>query len=294
MTYQNALVTGGSRGIGEAIVRRLRERNMNVFALALPDDDLDRVAQSTGAHPIGVDVRDVSTLETALREIGDVDVVVNNAGVLPQLQPFQLNTAESVDLLIDVNLRAALHVTRLLLPRMVERDRGHLFFMGSIAGKHPTPNAAAYVATKAAVHGFAEGLRCDLFGSNVRVTVLMPGRVQTHLYDGVFGDAKRAASALYDDVAAVQPEDIATVICAALDLPNNVDLTTIEVLPTKQIFGGSQFAPNTPRTLMLNVPARAVCESTSHDARVRYALQSDFATTFLTDPFFSALRTHCP
>jgi 3-hydroxy acid dehydrogenase / malonic semialdehyde reductase len=141
-----------------------------------------------------------------------------------------------------VNLRAALHVTRLVLPGMLERNRGHLFYMGSIAGKHPTPNGAVYCATKAALHAFAEGLRCDLLGSSVRVTVLMPGRVETRLYDDVFGGHAQAAAALYDDFEAVQPADIAAVINAALDMPANVDLTTIEVLPTKQIFGGSTIA----------------------------------------------------
>ena len=78
---------------------------------------------------------------------------------------------------------------------MVERDRGHLFYLGSIAGKHPTPNTAVYGATKAAVHAFAEGLRNDLLGSAIRVTVLMPGRVQTRLYDRAFGDNDTASAA---------------------------------------------------------------------------------------------------
>lgn len=244
--YRTALVTGASRGIGEAVVRALRKRDLDVHALALDDDDLRRVAAETGAHRIGLDIRDLAALEEA---IGDTafDVVVNNAGVLPQLESFATNTARSIDLLVDVNLRAALHVTRLVLPGMLARDRGHLFFMGSISGRHPTPNAAVYVATKAALHSFAEGLRGDVLGSNIRVTVLMPGRVQTHLYDGIFGSTEAAASALYEGFAAVQPADVAAVIEHVLDQPPNVDLTAIEILPTKQVFGGSSIARDTPR-----------------------------------------------
>src|SRR5262245_11468993 len=130
---------------------------------------------------------------------------------------------------------------------MIERDRGYLFFLGSIAGRHPTPKSAVYAGTKAALHAFAEGLRGDLLGSNIRVTVLMPGRVQTRLYDGVFGDNAAATAALYDDFEAVQPDDVAAIIGNALDLPANVDLTAIEVLPTKQIFGGSTIARSTSR-----------------------------------------------
>ena len=167
---------------------------------------------------------------------------MNNAGVLPQLGPFQMSSAEAIDLLVDVNLRAALHVTRLILPGMVERDRGHLFFLGSVAGRHPTPKSSVYAGTKAALHAFAEGLRADLLGANIRVTVLMPGRVQTRLYDGIFGGNAEATAALYDDFEAVQPDDVAAVIGHALDLPANVDLTAIEIVPTKQVFGGSTIA----------------------------------------------------
>lgn len=240
-TLRSALVTGGSRGIGEAVVRALRRRGMDVHVLALADDDLERVAADTGARAIGCDVTDVGALEAALDRL-DVDVVVNNAGVLPVLEPFAAHSASVVDRLVDVNLRAALHVTRLVLPGMIQRDRGHLVFMGSIAGKHPTPNSAAYAGTKAALHAFAEGLRCDLLGSSVRVTVLQPGRVQTRLYEQAFGDQAAADAALYDSFHAVQPADIAQVIDFALDRPTHVDLTTIEVLPTMQVFGGSTVA----------------------------------------------------
>lgn len=236
-----ALVTGASRGIGEAVVRSLRARGMEVYALALDDDDLRRVAAETGAHEIGLDIRDLAALEHALAGV-PFDVVVNNAGVLPQLEPFPSNSAAAIDLLVDVNLRAALHVTRLVLPGMIERDLGHLFFIGSVAGRHPTPKSAVYAGTKAALHAFAEGLRADLLGADIRVTTLMPGRVQTRLYDGIFGGNAQATAALYDDFDAVQPADVAAVIAHAIDLPANVDLTSIEIIPTKQVFGGSTIA----------------------------------------------------
>ena len=236
-----ALVTGASRGIGEAVVRALRARDVEVHALALDDDDLRRVAVDTGAIALGLDLRDVAALEDAICGI-HFDIVVNNAGVLPQLAPFAATTPESIDLLLDVNIRAVLHATRIVLPGMVDRDCGHVFFVGSMAARHPTPNTAVYGATKAALHAFAEGLRHDLLGTAVRVPVLMPGRVQTRLYDGIFGGNEAATAALYEDLEAVQPADVATVVMAALDLPAHVDLTAIEILPTKQVFGGSSVA----------------------------------------------------
>lgn len=236
-----ALVTGASRGIGAAVVRSLTKRGMEVHAVALDDDDLATVAAETGCHPHGIDIRNVDELGAAIGDV-DFDVVVNNAGVLPTLEPFSENDPAVIDRTLDVNLRAALQVTRLTLPGMQRRNQGHLFYLGSIAGRHPTPNSAVYAASKAALQAFAEGLRCDLLGSDIRVTVLMPGRVQTRLYDEAFGDHGDAEDALYRDFDAVQPDDIATVINNALDMPANVDLTTIEVLPTKQVFGGSSIA----------------------------------------------------
>ena len=115
-----ALVTGASRGIGEAVVRTLRGRGMDVYALALDDDDLRRVGSETGAHVVPLDIREIRSLEEAIGGVS-FDVVVNNAGVLPQLEPFPTNTAEAIDLLVDVNLRAALHVTRMFAPRRSPR-----------------------------------------------------------------------------------------------------------------------------------------------------------------------------
>jgi len=241
----SALVTGASRGIGRAVVQALRSRSIPVHALALDDEDLRSVAAETGAIPIGVDMRDVDALEAALAG-QEFDVVVNNAGVLPQLQPFSGNSTAAIDLLLDVNLRAALHVTRRVLPSMISNDRGHLFYVGSIAGRHSSPNTAVYAATKAGIHAFAEGLRLDLLGSAIRVTVLMPGRVETGLYDGAFGDHNAARAALYDGFEAVQPEDVAAVVMAAMELPGYVDLTAIEILPTKQAFGGNAIARTRP------------------------------------------------
>ena len=242
-----ALVTGASRGIGEAIVRMLLEKGYGVDALALDDPDLARLATETGARPLAVDVRDTPALAAALTGTA-YDVVVNNAGILPELEPFPTAEPSGIDRLLDVNLRAALHVTRLVLPAMLERDRGHLVFTGSVAGRRPTAKTAVYSATKAAIDAFADGLRLDLTGSRVRVTVLRPGRVRTNLYDGVFGGSEAAAAALYADVEAIAPTDIAAVVGFALDLPEHVDVTTLEVVPTGQVFGGSAMAPLGPRT----------------------------------------------
>jgi NADP-dependent 3-hydroxy acid dehydrogenase YdfG len=241
MTYTSALVTGGSRGIGAAVVRELTSRDLTVHLVARPSDELDDLAAETGATPHGIDVRDTPALTSVVAEF-QPDIVVNNAGVLPQLATFSQLTPESIDQSIDVNLRAAIHASHAASTYMLERNRGHIFLIGSIAGRIPSPNAAVYSATKAALHMFADGLRLDFLGSAVRVTTVMPGRVETSIYDHALGGRAAARELLYDGTEAVAAEDVAGAIGAVLDMPANVDTTIIELMPTRQAYGGNQVA----------------------------------------------------
>ena len=115
-------------------------------------------------------------------------------------------------------------------------------FTGSIAGSRPTANSALYSATKAALNAFADGLRLDLHGTAVRVTVLTPGRVETNLYDEAMGGHDAAVDRLYSVATAIQPGDIAALVGMALTMPPHVDVTRLEVVPTGQVFGGSAIA----------------------------------------------------
>jgi NADP-dependent 3-hydroxy acid dehydrogenase YdfG len=239
--YRTALVTGASGGIGRAIVSALLQRGMHVDAVAFPDHLLDELRQLDGVTVHGVDVRDTTALATAVNGL-EVDVLVNNAGIIGDMQPAQSSTTHTADALIDINLRATVHATLAVLPGMVARRRGHIVFTGSVAGYRPTANSAVYSATKAALHAFADGLRMDLFGTAVRVTVLAPGRVETHLYDAALGGHDAAVERLYSAARAVQPSEIAELVGLAVDMPEHVDVSRIEVVPTGQVFGGSQVA----------------------------------------------------
>lgn len=241
MSYKNAVVTGGSRGIGAAIVRRLRGRGMEVHVVARPSDDLAAIASETGAVTHPMDVTAASDLSQLIHGI-QPDVLVNNAGVLPQLTEFPAVTPETIDQSIDVNLRAVLHATRAALGPMTAAGNGHIFIVGSIAGRIPSPHLAVYSATKAALHMFADVLRLDLLGTGIRVTTVLPGRVQTSIYDEALGGHEAAEATLYDGAEAVQPDDVARAVTAALDMPPNVDTTLIELLPTRQAYGGNQLA----------------------------------------------------
>jgi NADP-dependent 3-hydroxy acid dehydrogenase YdfG len=247
--YRSAVVTGASGGIGRAIVAELVRLGIQVHALGLPDESLDtlrNLAAGEGTVTVhGVDVRDTASLTRTLTEIvlsTEVDVLVNNAGIIGDLQPAHQSSTVVADALIDINLRAAVHATLAVLPGMVRRGLGHIVFTGSIAASHPTANTAVYSATKAALQAFAEGLRMDVHGVRVRVTVLTPGRVETNLYDEVLGGHDAAVARLYSGATAIQPADIATLVGMALLMPEHVDVTRIEVVPTMQVFGGSAIA----------------------------------------------------
>lgn len=239
--YRTALVTGASSGMGRAIATALADRGLEVHALALPDTGLEAMCEATGCTAHALDIRDSARLGALAAEIAP-DVLVNNAGILGVLKPAYEMTPAEIDSILDINLRAHIHCTRGALPRMVERKRGHVFFTGSIAGSIPTPNISVYVATKAGIDGFAHALRHDLLGLPIRVTVLLPGRVETNIYDPVFGGHAAAAERLYKGARSIQPEDVARVVLMALDLPSHVDVVSLEVLPTMQVFGGSRMA----------------------------------------------------
>jgi NADP-dependent 3-hydroxy acid dehydrogenase YdfG len=243
--YRSAVVTGASGGIGRAIVAELVRLGMHVHALALPDAALAAMGDVDGVTTHGVDVRDAAKLSATIDGIvgdGGVDVLVNNAGIIGDLQPAHRSSVAVADALIDVNLRAAVCATLSVLPAMSASNRGHIVFTGSIAGARPTAGTAVYSATKAALQAFADGLRMDLLGAKVRVTVLAPGRVETNLYDEALGGHDAAVERLYRGAAAVQPADIAALVGVALTMPAHVDVTRLEVVPTMQVFGGSAVA----------------------------------------------------
>jgi NADP-dependent 3-hydroxy acid dehydrogenase YdfG len=241
MIYKTALVTGASRGIGAAVVRSLRARDIQVHAVARPSEDLHRLADETGAIPHAIDVRDAAALTEVIRTALP-DVLVSNAGVLPEVGAFADMTPAAIDQTVGVNISATLHATHAALGSMIEQKRGHIVLVGSIAGRLPSPGIAVYAATKAALHMFGDVLRLDLLGTGVRVTTVMPGRVETSIYDEALGGRDQATAAIFAGTDAVQPADVAAAICTALDMPPNVDVSAIEVMPTRQAYGGNQIA----------------------------------------------------
>lgn len=241
--YGSALVTGASSGIGEACVRALRKRGMEVFAVARRAQRLERLAADTDCRPIVLDLADSAAIAPALAGV-DADIVINNAGLGIGVESLDTVDIAEMDTMIDVNLRAPLHVLNALLPGMVERDRGHVVNIGSVGGVYPSRVGAGYGATKAAIHKMSKDLRFDLAGSRIRVTEIVPGMVRTEFFDVRFGgDAESVARHFQHPSGHLEPDDVANAILFALDAPWYVNVGLIEIMPLVQVMGGVRMTP---------------------------------------------------
>jgi len=244
--YKTALVTGASSGIGAAVVERLRSEGLQVHALARSAEALAALAERTGCVPHALDVTDLAGITRLTQEV-EFDVLVNNAGV-DRPKPLLKADAEDIDLLVDVNLRAVLHLCRLVVPGMVARDRGHVVNISSIAGAYNFGGNSTYHATKAAISMLSRQLRIDVFGKRVRVTEICPGRVATDIFAHVHGNSTETYERFVKGFELPQAADIADAIAFAIAAPVAVNIGHMEITPTLQVPGGlSTTRPEQPR-----------------------------------------------
>ena len=238
--YRTALVTGASSGIGAAVVERLRREGLEVHAVARSAGALDALAKRTGSIAHAIDVTDRAALARLCGEV-EFDILINNAGVD---RPKKFLEAEDgdIDLLVDVNLRAVLHLCRLVVPGMAARDRGHVINITSIAGNYNFGGNSTYHATKAGVAMLSNQLRIDTFGKRVRVTEVCPGRVATDIFNHVHGDDPSIRERFIDGFELPQASDIADAIAFAIAAPVAVNIGHMEITPTLQVMGGLQTA----------------------------------------------------
>jgi NADP-dependent 3-hydroxy acid dehydrogenase YdfG len=239
--YASALVTGASSGIGAAVVRSLRARGLTVHAMARRQQRLDALAEETGCITHVLDIRDTTRTFDVISAL-DADIVVNNAGLGRGFGNLHEAKLEDIDITIDTNVRAAIHVLRASLPGMLSRNRGHVVNMSSVAGLYPLASPI-YGASKGAVHRLSQNLRLELAGSRVRLTEICPGRVSTEFFDAAVDDPDKRAAIKNTGISELQAEDIADAIVYALDAPWRVNVSLIELQPTEQIFGGMKLVP---------------------------------------------------
>ncbi|MCB8874268.1 SDR family oxidoreductase [Acidisoma silvae] len=236
------LITGGSTGIGAEVARLLASRGAQVAVAARRKDKLDGVVSEITtaggmARAYALDVTDKKQVESVVAAVvadfGKIDVLINNAGLMPIRPMSEVNTDEW-DAMIDVNLKGTLYGIAAVLPRFIAQDSGHIINLSSVAGiKVFAPGGTVYSGTKFAVSAISEGLRQEV-GETIRVTSIEPGAVDSDLKHSTSGTAQDTVLEFYKQ--AIPAASVARAIAFAIEQPDDVDINEIVIRPTKQVF----------------------------------------------------------
>lgn len=235
----NILITGATGDFGKAFAAKFTEAGAALF---LHGRDPKKVEALCAQHPgsVGVvfDVTDKQALRAALKDLPSMDILINNAGLALGLDKAYEANPDDWETMIDVDCKALTFITREILPQMVAAKKGHVINIGSTAGSYPYAGGNVYGAAKAFVKQFSLNLRADLTGTNIRVTNIEPGQVETQFSNVRFkGDEARAKS-VYAGTNSLQASDVAEAVFWAASQPAHVNINRIELMPTTQSFAG--------------------------------------------------------
>ena len=236
------LITGATAGIGEASARRFASGGWRVIATGRRGDRLRRLADELGDNclPLELDMRDLPALDglaSLAGPWGEIDLLLNNAGLAPPTTPLPDTEWKQLETVIDTNVTGLVALTRALLPGLVER-KGAIINLSSVAATYPYKGGAVYAGTKAFVRQFSLDLRCDLAGTGVRVTSIEPGMAETEFTIVRTGGDKAASDALYANMNPMTAEDLADTIWWIATLPPHLNINAIELMPVTQSWAG--------------------------------------------------------
>lgn len=240
---QIVFITGASSGIGAACTKVFAQNGAKLILAARRYEKLQQVVEllsidSSDVHLIELDVRNREAVESAISSLpaewSDIDILINNAGLSRGLDKLHEGAFQDWEEMIDTNIKGLLYMTRYIVPGMVQRARGHVINIGSIAGHQTYPSGNVYCGTKAAVKSISEGLKQDLLGTPIRVTSVDPGMVETEFSEVRFhGDSERAAK-VYQGVTPLTPDDVADVIYYCATRPAHVNINEVMLMPVDQ------------------------------------------------------------
>ena len=239
---KTALVTGASSGIGRATAVAFAEAGINLIICGRRREQLEQLKQELEAKVkvlvLQFDVSRKEEVFTALESLPEdfrnIDILVNNAGNAHGLDPIQSGSLDDWEAMIDINVKGLLYVSKAIIPRMIQRKKGHIINIGSIAGKEVYPNGNVYSATKHAVDALNKAMRIDLNAHGIRVGAVNPGLVETGFSEVRFKGDKERANLVYQNFQPLKPEDIADIIRFKVTRPAHVNIADLLVLPTAQ------------------------------------------------------------
>ncbi|WP_455671923.1 SDR family oxidoreductase [Phocaeicola sp.] len=240
-------ITGASSGIGAGCARKFASQGARLILNARSVDKLEALKEElekqygTKVHLLPFDVRNRQAAADALASLPEawqaIDILVNNAGLVIGMDKEHEGNLDEWDIVIDTNIKSFLSMTRLVVPGMVERGRGHIINIGSIAGDAAYPGGSVYCATKAAVKALSDGLRIDLVDTPLRVTNIKPGLVETNFSVVRFRGDKDKADNVYKGIRPLTGDDIAETVYFAASVPEYMQIAEMLVLPTYQASG---------------------------------------------------------
>jgi serine 3-dehydrogenase len=237
-------ITGASSGIGEGTAQAFAAQGAKILMSARRAERLEKLAQTlefdygVAVHYFQMDVRDQPAVEKAVAglvpEWRAIEILVNNAGLSRGLDKLPQGLLDDWEEMIDTNVKGLLYVSRAVIPGMIERAKGHIINIGSIAGREVYPGGNVYCATKFAVQALSKGLRLDLSGTPIRVSEVAPGMVETEFSLVRFhGDAERAGK-VYQGLTPLTPDDVADAVVWCATRPLHVNVSELVVMPTAQ------------------------------------------------------------
>jgi len=234
------LITGATSGIGRATAIRFANIGARLILCGRRKEKLDVLVKDLGENHQSLifDVRDkkavFKAIESLPKEFKKIDVLINNAGNAHGMDSAQTANLDDWDAMIDSNVKGLMYVTKAVLPFMVEKQKGQIINLGSIAAKEVYPDGSVYCSSKAAVDSFTKGLRVDLNPLRIRVGAIHPGLVETEFsYIRFKGDQKRSKK-VYEGMNALNADDIADAILYMTQVPEKVNIADIVILPTSQ------------------------------------------------------------
>ncbi|MDR1369412.1 MAG: SDR family NAD(P)-dependent oxidoreductase [Dysgonamonadaceae bacterium] len=244
MKEKIVLITGATSGIGEACALKFAANGAKLILNGRNPEKLQEIKHKLETRygieifPSVFDVRDKNAVKQAVDSLPvkwqAIDILINNAGLVIGVEKEFEGEPEEWDIVIDTNIKGLLTVTRLVVPGMVKRGRGHIINIGSIAGEAAYPGGSVYCATKAAVKMLSDGLRIDLVDTPLRVTNIKPGLVETNFSVTRFRGDKSKADAVYSGILPLTGKDIAETVYFTATAPEHIQIAEVLVMPTHQ------------------------------------------------------------